>query len=74
MGKITRVGVDLAKNLIQVHAVDATGKVIASRVLKRESSWPGALICPRVALSRWRLAAALIIGAANSRRLISMLA
>jgi len=36
MGKITRVGVDLAKNLIQVHAVDASGKVIASRSLKRE--------------------------------------
>lgn len=27
MSNITRVGVDLAKNLIQVHAVDAAGKV-----------------------------------------------
>lgn len=36
MGKITRVGVDLAKNLIQVHAVDATGKVVTTRALKRE--------------------------------------
>lgn len=26
MSNITRVGVDLAKNLIQVHAVDAAGR------------------------------------------------
>jgi transposase len=36
MSNITRVGVDLAKNVIQVHAVDATGKVVTSRALKRE--------------------------------------
>lgn len=36
MSKIARVGVDLAKNLIQVHAVDETGKVVSTRVLKRE--------------------------------------
>lgn len=36
MSKITRVGVDLAKNLIQVHAVDAAGKVVTNRALKRE--------------------------------------
>ena len=36
MSKITRVGVDLAKNVIQVHAVDAAGKVVTSRALKRE--------------------------------------
>ena len=34
MSKITRVGVDLAKNLIQVHAVDALGKVITNRALR----------------------------------------
>ncbi len=33
---VVRVGVDLAKNLIQVHAVDATGKRLVSRALKRE--------------------------------------
>ena len=36
MRNITRVGVDLAKNLIQVQAVDAAGKVVTSRALKRE--------------------------------------
>ena len=33
---IVRVGVDLAKNLIQVHAVDAAGRRIVSRALKRD--------------------------------------
>ena len=32
---VVRVGVDLAKNLIQVHAVDANGKRLVSRALKR---------------------------------------
>lgn len=36
MSNITRVGVDLAKNVIQVHAVDAVGKVITNRALNRE--------------------------------------
>jgi transposase len=35
MNEITRVGVDLAKNVIQVHAVDATGKVVTNRGLSR---------------------------------------
>ena len=33
---IVRVGVDLAKNLIQVHAVDAAGRRVVSRALKRD--------------------------------------
>ena len=36
MSKITRVGVDLAKNVIQVHAVDAAGRVLVRRALKRD--------------------------------------
>jgi transposase len=36
MSEITRIGVDLAKNVIQIHAVDAAGKVIASRALARD--------------------------------------
>lgn len=35
MQQITRVGVDLAKNVIQVHAVDAQGKVVTNRQLPR---------------------------------------
>ena len=33
---IVRVGVDLAKNVIQVHAVDRTGRRVVSRAIKRE--------------------------------------
>lgn len=35
MSEITRVGVDLAKRLIQVHAVDATGRAVAARAISR---------------------------------------
>lgn len=36
MTEITRVGADLAKNIIQVHAVDASGKVVSNRPLARD--------------------------------------
>lgn len=41
MSEITRVGVDLAKNVIQVHAVDSSGKLITNRALSRDKfmSW-----------------------------------
>jgi transposase len=41
MHKITRVGVDLAKNTIQVHAVDASGIKVSNKALKRDQflSW-----------------------------------
>ena len=32
---VTRVGLDLAKNAFQVQAVDANGKVVAARKLRR---------------------------------------
>jgi len=35
-GLIARVGVDLAKQVIQVHAVDASGRRVLSRALKRD--------------------------------------
>ena len=34
---IARVGVDLAKNVIQVHAVDAAGRRVVARAFKREA-------------------------------------
>jgi transposase len=34
---IARVGVDLAKNVIQVHAVDGAGRRVAARAFKREA-------------------------------------
>lgn len=33
---MARVGVDLAKNVIQVHAVDATGRCVVRRAIKRD--------------------------------------
>ena len=36
MNKIIRVGVDLAKYVIQVHALDVAGKVVTNRALKRD--------------------------------------
>jgi hypothetical protein len=33
---IVRVGVDLAKNLIHVHAVDAAGRKVVGRAFKRD--------------------------------------
>jgi transposase len=33
--KVTRVGLDLAKSVFQVHAVDAAGGVVATRKLRR---------------------------------------
>ena len=35
-GAIVRVGADLAKRVIQVHAVDAAGRRVVSRALKRD--------------------------------------
>ena len=35
-GQAVRVGVDLAKRVIQVHAVDALGQVLTTRALARD--------------------------------------
>lgn len=41
MSKITRVGVDLAKRVLQVHAVDSSGQRVTGRALSRDKflSW-----------------------------------
>lgn len=53
MSEITRlmlmivcVGVDLAKNVIQVHAVDAAGKVVVARALRRNQFLPWCALLP----------------------------
>jgi transposase len=38
--EVVRVGVDLAKRVIQVHAVDAVGRVVTSRALARDKFMP----------------------------------
>jgi transposase len=40
MSEIKRVGVDLAKSVIQVNAVDASGKLVANRQLSRDKFLP----------------------------------
>jgi transposase len=40
MSEITRVGVDLAKSVIQVNAVDAAGTLVTSRHLSRDKFLP----------------------------------
>lgn len=47
MSKITRVGVDLAKQVIQVHGVDATEQVVIARSMSRHkfAHWCSQLPC-----------------------------
>ncbi len=40
MSQITRVGVDLAKRVLQVHAVDCSGQRVTSRALSRDKFLP----------------------------------
>jgi transposase len=41
MSEITRVGVDLAKNVIQIHAVDSKDQLVINKALPRNQflSW-----------------------------------
>lgn len=57
-GAIARVGADLAKRAIQVHAVDAAGRRVLARPLKRDQfiAWcatlpPGCLVVMRACLA-----------------------
>ncbi len=38
--KVTTLGLDLAKNVFQVHGIDDTGKVIVRRLLRRRQMMP----------------------------------
>ena len=38
--KITTVGLDLAKNVFQVHAIDEAGEVVACKALRRPRMMP----------------------------------
>ena len=38
--KVTTVGLDLAKNVFQVHGIDSAGKVIVRRTLRRRQMMP----------------------------------
>src|ERR1039457_5337876 len=71
-GAIVRVGVDLAKRVIQVHAVDAAGRRVVGRALKREQfmAWcvqlpAGCLVAMEACSSahHWALRGARLLGA-----------
>src|SRR2546430_16394658 len=46
MDKITTVGLDLAKQVIQVHGIDASGHVVVRKVLRRERLLDWFAQCP----------------------------
>jgi transposase len=57
-GEVVRVGVDLAKRVLQVHGVDAQGRVVARRALRRDAffGWcaqlpPGCVVAMEISSS-----------------------
>jgi transposase len=62
--QITTIGLDLAKNVFQVHGVDATGQVVVRKSLRRSQMLPFSPSC-LLAWSAWRLAARRITGRAS---------
>ena len=61
---VTRVGLDLAKHVFQVHGVDVAGKVIFNKAVKRDKLLAFFSACPN-AWSVWRRAGRPIIGRAS---------
>jgi hypothetical protein len=51
--QITTIGLDLAKNVFQVHGVDAAGKAFIRKKLRR-AECPGSSRISRPAWSGWR--------------------
>jgi transposase len=62
--KITTVGIDLAKNVFQVHAVDERGAVVLRRQLRRDQMTAFFANLPPCVIA-WRRAAALTTGRAR---------
>ena len=74
MSKITQVGVDLAKRVIQVHAVDSAGQRVTSRALPRDKfiAWcaqlpPGCLVAMEASSSAHHWARKLIAMGLDAR-------
>jgi len=68
MQTITTIGLDIAKSVFQVHGIDAEGKVVIRRQLKRRYAWRSSRGCRRAWLESKR-ARRLIIGRASCRHL-----
>jgi transposase len=67
MQAITTIGLDIAKSVFQVHGIDAEGKVVIRRQLKRRYVLAFSRSCRRASLVS-KPAPRRIIGRANSRR------
>ena len=69
--QIATIGLDIAKNVFQVHGIDASR---AGRCQEATAAPPGDGVLQgacRLALSAWRLAPLLITGRANSCSLVT---
>jgi transposase len=62
--QVSTIGVDLAKNVFQVHGVDSSGKVVISRQLRRKQVID--FFSKILAWSAWKPAEPLIIGREKS--------
>lgn len=56
LSAVTTVSIDLAKHVLQVHAVDASGKVIVAKALRRREVLPFFASLPDclVGMEAWR--------------------
>jgi hypothetical protein len=70
LARATRIGLDLAKTVFQVHGVDAKGEVVIARKLRRGTMLEFSAGSRR-AWWRSRLAVRRIIGAASSWRWVT---
>ena len=59
--QITTIGLDIAKNLFQVHGIDAAEKVVVRKQLRRSQVLEFSRRC-RLAWLAWKPARRLIIG------------
>ena len=62
--QVTTIGLDIAKNVFQVHGIDAAEKVVVRKQLRRRQGWSSSRRC-LLALSAWKPAPRLIIGRVN---------
>ena len=63
--QVNTIGVDLAKNVFQVHGVDSAGKVVITRQLRRKQVLTSLASFP-LAWSVWKPAEPVIIGHVKS--------
>ena len=66
--QIATIGLDIAKNVFQVHGIDTAEKVVVRKQLRRSQVLAFFKACRR-ALSAWRPAPRPTIGRVNSRSL-----